>query len=101
MWLFLSRRLRAYVLLALGAPLIAWALDAVGRRIEARGGPTRASRVLRWGGRRLRRKARGPLRHTGEQADGHPEVASDHAGELGYAQTAAAAQARPGARGVG
>jgi hypothetical protein len=74
-WLFLSRRLRAYVLLALGAPLIAWVLDAVGRRLEARRGPTRLSRMLRWGGRRLRRKARGPFRHTGEQLDEHPEVA--------------------------
>jgi hypothetical protein len=97
-WLFLSRRLRAYVLLALGAPLVAWALDALGRRIEARRGATRVSRVLRWGGRRLRRKARGPLRHTGEDVGEHVDVASDHPGEPGYARTAAAQQAHSGTR---
>ena len=66
MWFLLSRRVRAYVFLALGAPLLAWLLDALGQRLETRRGPTRASRVLRWGGRKLRRRSRGPLAHHGD-----------------------------------
>ena len=97
MWLFLSRRLRAYLIFALGAPLVAWLLDAIGRRLEARNGPTKVSRTLRWGGRKLRRKAKGPLKHKGEHAD----VPADHPGEAGYANTVAAQQAEPGPRRVG
>ncbi len=69
MWMLISRRLRAYLLFALGAPLVAWLLDALGRRLEVRRGPTRLSNGLRWGGRKLRRKARGPLKHTGERPE--------------------------------
>jgi hypothetical protein len=96
-WLLLSRRLRAYLLLALGAPLVAWLLDAVGRRLEARRGPTKVSRTLRWGGRKLRRKARGPLKHKGEHAD----VPPGHPGEPGYANTVVAQQSEPGPRVAG
>lgn len=91
MWFLISRRLRAYLLFALGAPLVAWLLDAVGRRLEARRGPTRLSRTLRWGGRKLRRKAKGPLKHSGERPE-QGEVAA--VTEPGYARSDAAQEVR-------
>ena len=61
MWFLLSRRIRAYLFFALGAPLVAWLLHSLGARLEARRGPTRVSRALQWAGRRLDRRSRGPL----------------------------------------
>jgi hypothetical protein len=61
MWAFLSARLRPWLLLAIGAPVLSWLLDTLGDRLEARSGPTRTSRVLKQGRDWLRRHARGPL----------------------------------------
>jgi hypothetical protein len=61
MWAFLSARLRLWLLLAIGAPVLSWLLGTLGDRLEARSGPTRTSRVLKQGRDWLRRRARGPL----------------------------------------
>ena len=58
---FLSQRLRVWLLLALGAPLLAWALGFVGDRVESRTGPTRLTRTLGKARGWLTRRARGPL----------------------------------------
>lgn len=58
---FLSKRLRLWLLLALGVPLLAWLLGAIGDRIEARTGPTRTTRALRKTKGWLSRRASGPL----------------------------------------
>ena len=68
MWLLMSARLRRWLLLAVGLPLLAALLRALGERLEARDGPTTASRWLgragrslghltRWGPGRSRRAA--------------------------------------------
>jgi hypothetical protein len=54
MWAFFSRRLRNWMLLAVGLPAAAWALDRLGGKIEQRWGPSRGSRVLRGAGGILR-----------------------------------------------
>lgn len=61
MWAFLSARLRMWLLLAVGAPLLGWLLGKVGDAIETRHGPTAVSRVLQKGRGWLRRRSRGPL----------------------------------------
>lgn len=61
MWAFLSARLRLWLLLAVGAPVLSWLLGAIGDRLEARSGPTSTSRALKKGRDWLRRRARGPL----------------------------------------
>ncbi|NMH98588.1 hypothetical protein [Pseudonocardia acidicola] len=61
MWAFFSARLRMWLLLAIGAPLLGWLLGRIGDAIEARRGPTAVSRGLQTGRRWLRRRARGPL----------------------------------------
>jgi hypothetical protein len=61
MWAFLSARLRMWLILVIGAPLLGWALGRVGDLIEARRGPNTASRVLQKGRGWLRRRSRGPL----------------------------------------
>ena len=61
MWAFLSARLRMWLILAIGAPLLGWALGRVGDLIEARRGPNTVSRVLQKGRGWLRRRSRGPL----------------------------------------
>ena len=43
---FLSKRLRLWLFLALGAPVLAWVLGFVGDRLESRNGPTRVTRAL-------------------------------------------------------
>ena len=60
MWAFLSARLRLWLVLAIGAPLLAWLLGLVGDAIEARRGPNRVSRSLQWARTWLRRHSRGP-----------------------------------------
>jgi hypothetical protein len=64
----LSKRLRLWLLLAVGAPLLAWLLATIGERLEHRHGPTRLTRTLCGAGRWLGRRARGPLAHRGERA---------------------------------
>jgi hypothetical protein len=61
MWALLSARLRLWLLLAVGVPVLSWLLGALGDRLEARNGPTNASRALKKGRDWLRRRARGPL----------------------------------------
>lgn len=60
MWAFLSRRFRTYLILALGAPVAAWAADRMGHTLEARRGPTGTSRALQGAGSWLRQRSRGP-----------------------------------------
>jgi hypothetical protein len=57
----LSKRLRLWLLLAVGAPLLAWLLGNIGNRLERRNGPTRVSTALCKVGGWLGRRARGPL----------------------------------------
>jgi hypothetical protein len=46
MWLFLTRRLRMWVILGVVVPLTSGVLRKLGRRLERRNGPTRTSRAL-------------------------------------------------------
>lgn len=63
---FLSKRLRLWLLLALGVPLLAWLLGVIGDRIEARTGPTRTTRALCKAKEWLSRRATGPLGNRGK-----------------------------------
>lgn len=62
MWAFFSRRLRLWLLFALGAPIAAWLLGKLGDLVERRGGPDAVSGALQYGRRFLERRSRGPLR---------------------------------------
>lgn len=68
MWALFSRRIRLWLLLAVGAPVLSWLLGTIGDRIEARNGPTGSSRALKTGRDWLHRRTRGPLAQHG---DGH------------------------------
>ena len=70
MWAFLSARLRMWLILAIGAPLLGWLLGRIGDVIESRRGPNTVSRVLQTGRSWLRRRSRGPLaaRRSGDPA---------------------------------
>jgi len=46
MWLFLTRRLRMWLILSVVVPLTSGVLRKLGRRLERRHGPSRVSRVL-------------------------------------------------------
>ena len=46
MWLFLSRRLRMWLILTVLVPLASGTVRRLGRALERRGGPSRASRAL-------------------------------------------------------
>ena len=46
MWLFLTRRLRMWLILSVVVPLTSGVLRKVGRRLERRNGPSRLSRSL-------------------------------------------------------
>lgn len=61
MWAFFSRRLRMWLILAVGVPLTAWLLGRIGDAIEARQGSNRASRALQTLRRWLQNRATGPL----------------------------------------
>jgi hypothetical protein len=61
MWVFLSRRLRMWLILAIGVPVTAWVLGRIGDAIEARQGPNRASRGLQTLRRWLGNWATGPF----------------------------------------
>jgi hypothetical protein len=61
MWAFLSARLRWWLILAIGAPLLGWVLGRVGDLIESRRGPNAISKVLQRGRGWLWRSSRGPL----------------------------------------
>ena len=64
---FLSQRLRIWLFLALGAPLLAWVLGFIGDRIESHTGSTRVTRTLGKARGWLTRRTRGPLAHHDEQ----------------------------------
>jgi hypothetical protein len=61
MWAFFSRRLRIWLILAIGAPIVAWLLGKVGDAIESRRGPNGFSNVLKKGSGYLRNRTKGPL----------------------------------------
>jgi hypothetical protein len=61
MWAFFSRRLRLWLILAIGAPILGWLLGKVGDLIEARRGPNTASRMLQRSRGWLGRRAKGPF----------------------------------------
>ena len=46
MWLFLTRRLRMWLVLSVLVPFASGVLRKLGRRLERRNGPTRVSRAL-------------------------------------------------------
>ncbi len=62
MWAFFSRRLRMWLILAVGAPIVAWLLGKVGDVVESRNGPSTVSRNLKKGSSYLQRRTKGPLR---------------------------------------
>jgi hypothetical protein len=70
MWAFLSARLRWWLILAIGAPVLGWVLGRIGDLIESRRGPNSISKVLQTGRRWLGRRSRGPLapRRPGDPA---------------------------------
>jgi hypothetical protein len=61
MWAFFSARLRMWLILAVGAPLLGWVLGKVGDAIEKRRGPTALTKVLQKGRDWLAKRSRGPL----------------------------------------
>lgn len=61
MWAFFSARLRMWLILAVGAPVLAWVLGKVGDLVEARSGPNAVSRALQKGRGWLQRRTKGPL----------------------------------------
>lgn len=61
MWAFFSARLRMWLILAVGAPVLGWLLGKVGDLVEARRGPNGLSKVLQTGRDWLARRSRGPL----------------------------------------
>lgn len=61
MWAFFSARLRMWLILAVGAPLLGWVLGKMGEAIEKRRGPSGLTKVLRTGRAWLARRSRGPL----------------------------------------
>lgn len=61
MWAFFSARLRMWLILAVGAPVLGWLLGKIGDLIEARHGSTALSRALQTGRAWLHRRSRGPL----------------------------------------
>lgn len=65
MWAFFSRRLRAWLVLAIGAPLVAWLLGRIGDLIESRRGPNAASRLLQKGRGWVYGRATGPFARRG------------------------------------
>jgi hypothetical protein len=65
MWLFFTRRLRAWLILTVVVPLTAGLLRRLGRMLEDRHGPSRISRTLVGAGDladRVRGRARGDRR---------------------------------------
>lgn len=61
MWAFFSRRLRMWLILAVGAPVVGFVLGKAGDLIEARRGPNNVSKVLHTGRRWLQKRSTGPF----------------------------------------
>ena len=70
MWAFFSARLRMWLILAVGAPLVGWMLGKVGDAIEKRRGRTALAKVLQKGRDWLARRSRGPLGRRQAEATG-------------------------------
>lgn len=70
MWAFASRQVRRWMILAVGVPVAAWALDRLGERLEARTGETLLTQAVRTGGAALHRQERGPFRASQEGPHG-------------------------------
>lgn len=77
MWAFLSARLRMWLILAVGAPLLAWLLGRIGDAVEARLGSNRVSRSLQWARARLQRRTRGPLADRSRRVPADPTGPAD------------------------
>ncbi|HVM00250.1 MAG TPA: hypothetical protein VM324_13240 [Egibacteraceae bacterium] len=60
MWAFASKRLRRWVIVAVGVPVAAWTLDRLGERLEERGGETYLTKVIGNAGDWLHGQQRGP-----------------------------------------
>jgi hypothetical protein len=56
MWALLSRRLRVWLLFAVGVPLLAWLFDTVAETLESNRGETQVTKGLRGGSHWLRRR---------------------------------------------
>ena len=61
MWAFFSRRLRMWLILAVGAPVVGFLLGKIGDMVEARRGPNSFTTALHTGRRWLQRRSKGPL----------------------------------------
>jgi hypothetical protein len=64
MWLFVSRRIRQFVMLGILLPLGVRAVRLLRVRLERRGGPTKATRALGQVERLAARPVRGPARSS-------------------------------------
>lgn len=71
MWVFLSTRLRTWLLLAVVVPALGWLLGKLGDLLEARHGPTKVTRLLHGARHWLRRRPRGRGRRL-ERASADP-----------------------------
>ncbi|MGH3926242.1 MAG: hypothetical protein ACRDTT_25825 [Pseudonocardiaceae bacterium] len=81
MWVLLSSKLRNWLLIAVGIPVLAWVLERVGNELETRQGrQTRVSRNLQRASGWLHRKERGPFARrdrSSEPAHGRLNVSSN------------------------
>jgi hypothetical protein len=69
MWAFFSRRLRMWLILAIGVPVLAWLLGRIGDVIESRKGPNSFSRSLQKARGWLRAHGAGPFARRGMEAE--------------------------------
>ncbi|MEX0659544.1 MAG: hypothetical protein WD080_10460 [Egibacteraceae bacterium] len=72
MWAFASRQFRRWLIVAVGVPVAAWALDRLGEQLEARRGETTLSQAVRTTGAALHRRGRGPFAGRRGGAGGRP-----------------------------
>jgi hypothetical protein len=61
MWAFFSKRLRLWLILAVGIPLGGWLLGRAADLLERRRGPNQVTRTMRQANGWLQRRSRGPL----------------------------------------
>ena len=73
MWVFFTRRLRLWLLAAVAGPLLGWALNRAGRRLEQRNGESRVSRGLQSAGQQLKKRRTSNGGHTRPVGSGHAE----------------------------
>ncbi|MBO4239194.1 MULTISPECIES: hypothetical protein [Pseudonocardia] len=78
MWVFLSRRIRIWLLFAVGVPLLSRLLGALGAAVERRRGPSTVTRLLTAARRWLDRRARGPWGRDRRAGTDHRHSASMH-----------------------